>query len=131
MSVRRTTPADLDVVNAWLAFYDQEPHPRGLADVPGFIVDGGAACWLLVFEHGCGAMLEFLVAAPGTSGEVRSEAIDAVVAAALDEARQRGLSFIYSTTSHPGVVERSKRHGFNIHTAGLTALRADLGGANG
>lgn len=126
MTVRRTTPEDLATVNAWLVSYGQTPHPPGLADVPGFIVDKGAACWLLTFSNAPGAMLEFLVAAPGQTREARSIAVDVVVEAAMAEARAQGVRFICSTTTVDAVVSRSERHGFHVQERGLTALRADL-----
>lgn len=128
MTVRRTIPEDLPTVNGWLGARGLKPHPPGLAEAQGFILDGRAACWLLVLENAPGAMLEFLVAAPGQTAGDRSDAVDAVVEAAMAEARARGLRFVFSTTELPAVAERSKKHGFSVLREGLIAICADLGG---
>jgi hypothetical protein len=128
MNVRHTTPEDLATVNGWLGARGLKPHPPGLAAARGFILEGRAACWLLVLENASGALLEFLVAAPGQTDEDRSDAVDAVVEAAMTEARSLGLRFVFSTTELPAVAERSKKHGFSVLREGLIAICADLGG---
>lgn len=129
-TVSPATDKHVDDVLSWLVARGHAPYPRELLSGLGFVVDGIAACW--IYETGTPlVVLEHLVANPEVDLDQRDEAIDAVVAAALAEAHRRGGRFVYATTKLPAVVERARRHGFNVAREGATMIVADLDALNG
>lgn len=129
MTVVAATAAHVADVQRWLAARGKRPYPTELLVGHGFVVEGVAACWL--YATGTPLMLlEHLVGNPDVDGETRGDGIDAVVAAAFDRARELGGRYVYAMTRLPGVVERSRKHGFEVVREGSWMIAANIGGNN-
>lgn len=101
-------------VRGWLRHWKQDLPPTALPR-NGFIIPGKAAAFLYLTDSSV-AWIENLVAAPGLSREERSQAVDAVVMAAIDRARELGVELVMGYTRLDAVVQRVARFGF-IHVA--------------
>lgn len=126
MNVIPATEKHVEDVTRWLVARGLRAYPPELLVGHGFIVEGLAACW--IYETGTPlVLLEHLVANPDAADDERDEGIDAVVTAALEAARRIGGRIVYATTKLPAVVERSRRHGFEVVRENATMIAADLG----
>jgi hypothetical protein len=101
-------------VRGWLRLWKQDMPPTALPR-NGFIIPGRAAIFLYLTDSSV-AWIENLVAAPGLSREERSQAVDAVVTAAIDRARELGVEMLMAYTRLDAVVQRGARFGF-MHVA--------------
>lgn len=113
-------------VQRWLEDRGMKPWPRVMFQAPGFIVPGVAAVW--IFTTPPFALVECLVSNPAATSDDRDAALDAVVTAALDYAREKGVRVVYSTTTNGAVMARAEKHGFHVVQTNAALLVADLGG---
>lgn len=111
-------------VSGWLRLWKQDMPPSALPR-NGFIVPGKAAGFLYLTDSSV-AWLENLVAAPGLSREERSQAVDAVVTAVIERAREHGVEMLMAYTRLDAVVERGKRFGFMHVADGFHAVALPL-----
>lgn len=113
-------------VQAWLLARGKKPWPKAMLEGPGFAVDGLAAAWL--FSAPPFAIIECLVANPAAEDAERDAALDAVVRAVLDDARQRGCKVVLATTGVEAVKARAQRLGFSMLSDNNALLAANVGG---
>lgn len=121
---------DLSHLNDWLRA--REHKPSEMSDLPavGFVASDGdfriATCFLRRCEGNYG-ILDGLATNPEASSELRNAAIDAVVSAICDEAKQREITNLVAWTIDKGTLERSFRHGFvQSHFALITKNVKDV-----
>ena len=106
-----------DQVHAWVQSRGDVITPDALPQT-GFIIPGKAAGFLYRTDSSI-AWIEGLVAAPGLEREERSQAIDAVVAALIEEAGRLGFKTLMAYTVLDAVVKRSERFGFTYVSGGF------------
>jgi hypothetical protein len=97
-------------VRGWLRFWKQDIVPKALPR-NGFIIPGKAAGFLYLTDSSV-AWIENLIAAPGLSREERTQAVDAIVTAVIERARQLDVDVLMGYTRLDVVVQRAKRFGF-------------------
>jgi hypothetical protein len=114
MEVLRYDPAQhRGWLRAWLDWHDERPVTPELLPATGFVVPDLAMGFLYRTDSGV-ALIEVLLSNPMASRELRSEALDAVVTAIIDEARAGGFTRLLGYTALPAVVSRARRHGFEV-----------------
>lgn len=101
-------------VRGWMRLWKQDMPPTALPR-NGFIIPGKAAGFLYLTDSSI-AWIESLVAAPGLSREERSQAVDAIVTAVIERARELGVEMLMGYTHLDAVVQRAVRLGF-MHVA--------------
>lgn len=121
MKATRATRADLEEVNRWLAARGMKPWPPWLLSGTGYVVPGVAAQWLYLTDSGF-AFLENLASNPAVARERRSAGLDAVIEAAISEARAADTRVLTSYVRLPHVQQRLERHGFRVLGSGLTLV---------
>jgi hypothetical protein len=127
MNVVPATRQHVMDVQLWLSFRGQRPWPLWMFDTHGYAVDGLAVVWMYV--TGPFALIELLCGNPAADAGQRDQALDAVAAAALADAKRMGVRAVFVTTTLRAVAERASKFGFQtIHTQ-ASMLVADLGGA--
>jgi hypothetical protein len=121
--IRYVREEHFELVRGWLRSREQDIVPRALPE-NGFIVPGKAAGFLYRTDSSV-AWIENIVAAPGLSREERNEAVDAVVAAIIERAKELGFELLVGYTLLDVVVKRAERFGFThvdggFHLVALT-----------
>lgn len=96
----------------WYRGHHLQPLPREALPETGFVVPGVAAGFLYRGERGL-AWVEGLISNPEARRRAH-EALDAVVSALLQSARDSGVRLILSTTAQPAVAQRARQHGFKV-----------------
>src|SRR5688572_25462795 len=97
-------------IRDWLRFRKEDIVPKALPE-NGFIIPGKAAGFLYRTDSSV-AWIENIVAAPGLSREERSEAVDAVIAAVIERAKELGFELLVGYTVLDVVVKRAQHFGF-------------------
>lgn len=87
----------------------------------GFIVEGYCAGFLYKNDSKL-AILEFIVSNPEADKQKRSEALDLLLQALINEAKESGYKAIFSSLSHPGLIDRYVKHGFEVTDTTMTNL---------
>lgn len=126
--VVRATREDLENAQRWLA-------ARGIAGAENigphyfssttFCVPGVAVQNLLLTDSTT-AFLFGMIANPATSKGERNAALDAVVQAAITEARDADTKLLCTFVDNPKVEERLVRNGFAVAGRGLSFLALNL-----
>lgn len=111
-------------VNAWMQFWN-EVLPEHALPKTGFIIPGKAAGFLYRTDSSV-AWIETLVAAPGLGREERSQAVDAIVSAIIEEARKLGFKLLLGHTVLDAVVKRAERFGFTYVGGGFHCIALPL-----
>jgi hypothetical protein len=70
--------------------------------------------------------LEFIVADPKAEKQVRSEALDHLIKLACEDAKKSGFEFVWSSTAHPALISRFKKHEFLETDVGVTNVMKRL-----
>ena len=98
---------------SWWRALGQPPPPVEALPQSGFIVPDAAAGFLYRTDS-CLAVVEGLIANPQLSGALRSQAIDLVTAALIDEAKRLGFKNLTASTTSSAVVTRAQSFGFSV-----------------
>jgi hypothetical protein len=110
--MRAFTPADVSILNEWLAARGApQTSVRELGSI-GFIVDGVAAGFLLQTEAVGVAMLDGFATNPHARGVVRYEAMTEIAERLCGVARMRGVTKLGWFTSSKTLIEIGGRMGF-------------------
>jgi hypothetical protein len=129
MIVRKVWIQDQDTINAWRAAFGLTPmHFKLFTGGDGFMAVGSrplAACWLYTTPSGMG-MLEGLIADPAAEPAEKSAALDEVVKEAMATAQSDGCVMLFGVSTLPAVVDRAKRHGFEIIKQNATMFACKL-----
>jgi hypothetical protein len=111
-------------IRAWLRFRKEDIVPRALPE-NGFVIPGKAAGFLYRTDSSI-ALIENLVAAPGLSREERGEAVDAIVTAVIERAKELGFDMLVGYTVLDVVVKRAQRFGFRHVAQGFHVIALTL-----
>ena len=112
MPVERYDPQrHFEDFTAWYAPRLEAPVGPEFLPKVGYVVPGLAMGFLYQTDSAI-AHIEGLVANPGAQGQARTQAIDEVVIAIIDEAKRLGFKTLHGLTELPVIVERAKRLGF-------------------
>lgn len=117
-----------ELLELWRKPWNETMTPDALPEV-GYVVPDKAAGFLYRTDSSV-AWIEGIIAAPGLSKEVRSEAVNAIVAAIRDEARRQGFKLLLGYSQLDAIVDRAKRFGFvhvdkGFHLVALDLTQAD------
>jgi hypothetical protein len=121
MEVRQYKPSDYISVASWWVMHDWPVIDADHLPKHGFIVDDKAVGFLYMTDSKI-AWLEFIVANPNVSKEDRSEALDLVINKLIDLAKELEFKTVFSSVTHPRLIERYKRHGFVVTDTGMTNM---------
>lgn len=115
--LRRFSPSDdLPMLASWLKGRDLPTDFLDTLPAVGYVVHtsnslGVAAGFIRQVEGGYG-MLDGYLTNPDVPPEIRHEALDALTAALLEEAKQLGISQLFAFSVDKNTIVRSQRHGF-------------------
>lgn len=87
----------------------------------GFIVDGYCAGFLYQTDSAFG-LLEFVIANPKTDKEERSKALDLLLETLIKQAKELNIKSLFTSLEHPKLLERYKKHGFNVSDTNMTNM---------
>lgn len=123
--IRYVREQHFEQVREWLRNWNEDIVPRGLPE-NGFIIPGKAAGFLYRTDSSV-AWIENLVAAPGLDRQERNLAVDAIVAAVVERARELGFEVLMGYTSLEAVLNRAERFGFMHVASGFHVIALQLG----
>lgn len=86
-------------------------HSDGLIVAAGFLYVGDGMSWL-----------SFLCTSPLATSAERHEALDGVMRALMQDAKQLGCRAVVATLRDKGLIERHHNHGFQTMEANVTSL---------
>lgn len=112
---------DYETVCVWWRKHDWTPVPVSSLPRTGFIVDDLAAGFLYITDTNL-TWLEWVVANPEAEKEQRSKAVDAVIEALLDRAKELGFTRVFTSTNNPALEKRFHKHGFGSFDKNVTLL---------
>ncbi len=112
MQVEPFDPArHYDAFCAWTRWYQMTPLALPFLPATGFVVAGVAMGFLYKTDSKM-AWIENLAANPVLPRGQRTEGLDVVVAAVIDEARRQGFEVLIGYTNVQAVIDRALTHGF-------------------
>jgi len=123
--------SDNEAVVRWLSKYSDwpQPLPKEYMSETGFIVEEGgeklAVCWLIMTNAKM-AWVAWPMVNPDAHKEKRREALDLIFSTIKREAAEKGYTHLLTTTNIPSLVNRYKKHGFNVGDEGVTQLIARI-----
>lgn len=106
---------------AWWKAHNWPVLPKEALPEVGYIVPEICAAWLYRSDSSI-AWIEWIIANPESDKEVRSEALDLLIQTVSSHAKELGFKFLFSSASHPHLIERYKLHGFHISDTAMTNL---------
>lgn len=108
---------DLEEVNGWWKHYGWETLPPTWMPKISAIVSSEkeklAVGWLYMTDSPI-AILEWLVANPAGDPELRSQAVDRVIAHLSSQAKEAGAKAVMSFTKNASLLERYRKHDFVV-----------------
>lgn len=114
----------------WWCFHDWTPIPRSHLSTIGFVVliDNtlASAGWLYL-TNSAFSWMEFIIANPDVRKEARSYALSALIDEIKTASKARGFKSIYMSAENNSLIERLKRHGFEVSEKGMTNLICHAG----
>lgn len=125
MTIRPYREADHTDLCAWWTAHKWAPLPPELLPPTGFLVETDQmklAAGFLYKTDGGWALLEFIVSNPLSDKMERSEALDVLIPALIFEAQKAGMKALFTTSDHPSLIERYKKHGLSVSDTGVTHL---------
>lgn len=118
MIVRAYSPIqDLDQIKSWLADWNMSSELIEQLPEIGFVArdqEGSIAAGFLRRVEGGLVLLDSLIANPKASGKRRSYALDRVVEALLEKAREFKWMKVLAFTKERAILKRSVKHGFQV-----------------
>ena len=92
----------------------------------GFLVetdDGRLACagWIYSTDSKI-SWLEWIVANPDVRREDRSKCLDFLIYALTTTGRELGFNTLFSSMKHPLLIDRMKKHGFQVTDSAMSNL---------
>lgn len=121
MNVRLYENSDYSEVAGWWLDQNWPIIPQDHLPEFGFIVPGIAAGFLYKTDSNF-ALLEFVIANPNSSKEDRANALDLVIENLILLAQELGFKSIFSSVTHPKLIDRYVNHGFIITDKNMTNL---------
>jgi hypothetical protein len=122
--IRYVREEHFEQIREWFRFRKEDIVPKALPE-NGFIIPGKAAGFLYRTDSSV-AWIENLIAAPDLSREERNQAVDAIVAAVVERAKELGFDVLLGYTVLDVVVQRAKRFGFMHVTDGFHLVALTL-----
>jgi hypothetical protein len=110
-----------EMLAGWWRGHGQEPPPLEVLPKVGFVVPGYAAGFFYRTDSTV-AIVEWLLANPDAETTQRSEALDRVCAAIIEEARALGFKLLTATMTSAAVIRRAQAHGLSVLPGNYTAL---------
>jgi hypothetical protein len=124
--VRAYTPSDYKDLEQWWKDQNWDPVPPSILPDLGFIVPGVAAGFLYT-TNSTVAWMEWIVANPKKTFEIRDEALNAVLKTIESRAKELGFSTILISTSNKRLLERLvNSHNYVIADKSMTNLARQL-----
>jgi hypothetical protein len=125
MEVRKYQPSDYFELCTWWEL--QKWPSMGQDHLPenGFIVEGIAAGFLYKTDSKF-ALMEFIIANPKTEKETRAQALDLVIDSLLNLAKELDFKSVFSSITHPKLLQRYQQHGFVVTDENMTNLVRSL-----
>lgn len=121
MNVRQYQPEDYPQVVEWFKSQDFPALAEGVLPPLGIIVEGHGAVFLYKDPSGVG-FLEWLVVNKTSSSEERNAVINLLIERGCDLAKDNGVHVVVSYLSHPGLINRYSKSGFEITDLNMTGL---------
>lgn len=121
MNIRRFQESDYKTICSWWKEHEWPLIPLSFLPKTGIIVDDCAAGFLYSTDSGL-CWLEFVVVDKNSDKEKRRKALDVLILEASALAKTMGFSAMFSSLSHDGLINRYKKHGFQVTDKNMTNL---------
>ncbi len=113
MNVVKATAEHVADAIAWQMRRGQPATPADMFSSTGYVVPGVAGWWIYLTDSTL-AYAEMLVGNPDVPKDVRNEALDAVMAHGIAEARAAGTRLLVSFVDKDYLEARATKHGFRV-----------------
>lgn len=125
MDIRPFRTEDYSLFSTWWEEHEFPVPPiEVLPESAGLVVEGpsGPICagWLYSVYDTPMSWLEFIVGDPRASKDIRDAGLDALVESAMVKAKREGHVLIFTSVEHPALIERYKKHGFEVTDTRMT-----------
>lgn len=111
--MRTYQPSDYKDILEWCFIRDINEPPQWALPKSGVIVDGIAVGFLILTNNHCG-IIEYFISNPVSDKRERDKALDDIVVALLDIAKQMNVKMVTCNSQHPAIKDRAIKHGFNL-----------------
>lgn len=116
---------DYPTVAAWWAGHGWEPVPEAVLPPTGYVVEFVnkpiVAGWLYRTDSAI-AWLEWVISDPTSTPGPRNKATDRLISTASEAAKALGHTVIFSSLTHPRLIQRYENHGFKVTETQMTNL---------
>lgn len=121
MKSRLVTELDYPMLYRWWLEHKFPPPPLEALPKVGVIVEDCAAGFIYQTDS-CIAWLEWIVVDPTCDKIKRRQALDGLVKELSQLAKEKGYKTLFSSSVHPGLIERLKQAGFMVGDNNTTQL---------
>lgn len=121
MQIQAYSPLDLEQINHWLELREWPQFEAHVLPKTGFIIKDTAVGFLYKTDSSF-CLMEWLVTNPLKSSEERDKALNQVIEALVQNAKDSGFKLIFSSLSDQGLVKRYTNSGFIVTDNNMTNL---------
>lgn len=119
MVVTKYTDKDYTTVCGWWLARGWPVAPKHCLSTTGLIVPEVCAGWIYKSDSSI-AWMEWIISNPNTESTKRAEALDVLIDALVAQAKDGGFKHIFSSISHPSLMARYEKHGFQATDKNMT-----------
>ena len=121
MNVEKFLPKHYEEICGWWKAHDWTPVSLDALPSTGFVIPGICAGFLYSTDSSM-CILEWVIANPKTNKETRSEGLDLVIDELLKKAHSGGYKTVFTSVSHPKLLERYSDFGFKKTESTMTNM---------
>lgn len=110
--------SDYPVLCEWWKGHKWPPIPAPMLPQTGLIIPGYCAGFVYRTDSSI-AMIEWIISNPKAAREHRSQALDELIQALVNKARDLGYSAAFSFIKHPLLLKRYEKTGFTVTDQGM------------
>ena len=121
MKVRAFNKSDYSTVCEWWAAHKWPVIAYELLPSTGLIVEDRCAGFIYKTDSGF-CLFEWVVSNPNTNKEERSEALDTLINEGIKLSKEMGFKVIFTCVSHPKLIERYKKHEYQVTDSNVTTF---------
>lgn len=118
---RLITTQDYPLISSWWKARNWPAVPQEVLSTMGLIIE--PYCFGFIYSSDSKiAWLEFLCSNPATDSKERNEAMDILIEALVDLAKQQGFKFVFTSSVDTKLIDRLTKRGFGVTDKNVTHL---------
>jgi len=121
VSIEKFLPKHYEEVCGWWKSHGWAPISLEALPTTGFIIPDVCAGFLYSTDSSM-CVLEWVISNPKASKEVRSEGLDDLIDALLKKADSSGFKMVFTSVSHPKLMDRYSEFGFKKTESEMTNM---------